>query len=94
MERLAKSHPQAEGMTLRALKQAARELLLAQASDWAFMVNTGAMAGYAIRRTKTHLLRLNRLTNEIEAGRVDEEGLSMIESQVNIFPQIDYRSFC
>ena len=94
MERLAKSHPQAEGMMLRALKQAARELLLAQASDWAFMVNTGAMAEYATQRTKTHLLRLNRLTNEIEAGRVDEDRLSMIESQDNIFPQIEYRSFC
>ncbi len=94
MERLAKGHPQAEGLTLRALKQAARELLLAQASDWAFMLNTGAMAEYATQRTKTHLLRLNRLMNEIEAGGVDTDGLSMIESQDNIFPHIDYRSFC
>ena len=47
MERLVKSHPQAEGLILRALKQAARELLLAQASDWAFMSNTGAMTEYA-----------------------------------------------
>jgi 1,4-alpha-glucan branching enzyme len=93
MERLAKSHPQAEGLTLRALKQAAREVLLAQASDWAFMLNTGAMAEYATRRTKTHLLRLNRLRNEIEAGEVNEEGLSMIESQDNIFSEIDYRLF-
>jgi len=93
MERLAKSHPQAEGLTLRALKQAAREVLLAQASDWAFMLNRGAMAEYATRRTKTHLLRLNRLMNEIKAGGVDEEGLSMIESQDNIFSEIDYRSF-
>jgi 1,4-alpha-glucan branching enzyme len=94
MERLAKSRPQAEGLTLRALKQAARELLLAQASDWAFMLNTGAMADYATQRTKTHLVRLNRLMNEIEAGGVDEERLSIIESLDNIFPQIDYRSFC
>jgi len=93
MERLARSHPQAEGLTLRALKQAAREVLLAQASDWAFMLNRGAMAEYATRRTRTHLLRLNRLMNEIKAGGVDEEGLSMIESQDNIFSEIDYRSF-
>ncbi len=94
MERLAKSHPQADGLTLRALNQAARELLLAQASDWAFMVNTGTTAEYATLRTKTHLLRLNRLMNEIEACRIDKEWLSMIESRDNIFPQIDYRSFC
>ncbi len=94
MERLVRSHPQAEGLTLRALKQAARELLLAQASDWAFMVDRGAMAEYAIQRTKTHLLRLNRLMNEIEAGGIDQERLSTIESQDNIFSEIDYRSFC
>jgi len=94
MERLVKSHPQAEGLTLRALKQAAREMLLAQASDWAFTLNRGAMTEYATQRTKTHLLRLNRLMSEIEAGEVNEEGLSMIESQDNIFSEIDYRSFC
>jgi 1,4-alpha-glucan branching enzyme len=94
MEKLAKSHSRAEGLTLRALKQAARELLLAQASDWAFMINTGTMAEYAIRRTKAHLARLNRLINEIEAGGVDEERLSMVEGQDNIFSDIDYRSFC
>jgi len=94
MERLVRSHPQAEGLTLRALKQAARELLLAQASDWAFMLNRGAMAEYATQRTKTHLLRLNRLMDEIEAGGIDEGRLSMIESRDNIFSEIDYRSFC
>ncbi|MEA1992592.1 MAG: 1,4-alpha-glucan branching protein domain-containing protein [Thermodesulfobacteriota bacterium] len=93
MERLAMNHPRAEGLTLRALKQAARELLLAQASDWAFMVNSGAMAEYGTQRTKTHLLRLGRLTKEIEDRRIDEGWLSIIESQDNIFPQIDYRFY-
>lgn len=94
MERLAKSHPHAEGLTLRALKQAVRELLLAQASDWAFVLNTGVMAEYATLRTKTHLLRQGRLASEIESRKIDEVWLSMIESQNNIFPQIDCRSFC
>ena len=42
------------------LKQAARELLLAQASDWAFIIKTGTMVEYAVRRTKEHVLRLYR----------------------------------
>ena len=94
MERLAKSHPKARGLTLRALKQAARELLLAQASDWAFMVYTGTMGEYATRRTKTHLWRLSRLASEIEGRTIDKKWLSVIESQNNIFPDIDYRWFC
>lgn len=93
MERLAMDHPQAEGLTLRALNQAARELLLAQASDWAFMINSGAMAEYGTQRTKRHLSRLGRLVKEIEDGKIDEGWLSIIESQDNIFPQLDYRVY-
>jgi len=51
------------------------------------------MAEYGTQRTKTHLLRLGRLTKEIEDRRIDEDRLLMIESQDNIFPQIDYRSY-
>ncbi|MEA1992191.1 MAG: 1,4-alpha-glucan branching protein domain-containing protein [Thermodesulfobacteriota bacterium] len=37
------------------------------------------------------LIELGRLTKEIEDRRIDEGWLSIIESQDNIFPQIDYR---
>jgi 1,4-alpha-glucan branching enzyme len=94
MKRLAKSHPEAEGVALRALKQAARELQLAQASDWAFMINSGTTGEYATQRTKTHISRLNRLVNDVNSGRIDEDWLSTIESQDNIFPQIECRWFC
>jgi len=36
------------------LAQAARELLLAQASDWQFIITTGAVADYGERRFKLH----------------------------------------
>ena len=94
MERLARNHPQAEGLTLRALKQAARELLLAQASDWAFMINSGKMSDYATRRTNTHLMQFRRLEREIDNQSIDERWLTMIEYRNNIFPHIDYRAFC
>src|SRR5207244_638791 len=35
----------------RVLKQLARELLLAQASDWAFLMRTGTAREYASKRT-------------------------------------------
>jgi len=94
MAELAKNYPRAKGLKLRALKQAARELLVAQASDWAFMINTGAMAEYGTRRTKTHLWRLGQLKNQIEGPTIDEGWLSLIENQNNIFPRIDYSAFC
>ena len=36
------------------LAQAAREMLLAQASDWQFIISTGAAADYAERRFRQH----------------------------------------
>jgi 1,4-alpha-glucan branching enzyme len=83
---------QAEGLTKRALDQAVRELLLAQASDWAFMINAGTTVEYASSRTRGHLSRLRRLLSDVDADRIDEDWLSTIEGQDNIFPDLDFRS--
>jgi len=94
MQRLAARHPEARGLPARALNQAARELLLAQASDWAFMMHTGPMAEYGRRRTTDHVDRLNRIAYGIDSDAIDEQWLEKIEKQDNIFPHIDYRVFC
>jgi 1,4-alpha-glucan branching enzyme len=85
MEKLMDVNGPMEGIKLRALQQARRELLLAQASDWPFMIHAGAMAEYATGRVKLHLQRFQRLTREIEANLIDEAWLSTIEDQDNIF---------
>lgn len=75
----------------RAIAQAGRELLLAQASDWPFILRTGTSPDYARYRIKTHLARFNRLHGEITAGTIQDEWLSNIESIDNIFPGLDAR---
>jgi 1,4-alpha-glucan branching enzyme len=87
LEKLSAAHPQPTGLILRALNQAVRELLLAQASDWAFMINSGTMAEYATRETKSHLLRLLRLGQQIESADIDEAWLRRLENQDNIFAE-------
>ncbi len=89
----ARARRRAEGLTRRALDQAGRELLLAQSSDWAFMINAGTMVEYASRRTRGHLSRLQRLLSDAEEGRIDEVWLASLENQDNIFPHLDYRTF-
>jgi 1,4-alpha-glucan branching enzyme len=92
MTELAKSHPEGtNGLVKRALNQALRELLLAQSSDWAFILGTGTHTSYALRRTKDHLIRFNRIYDEIKSNSIDEEWLSDIEYKDNLFPEIDYR---
>ena len=56
-------------------------------------MKTGTTVGYAERRTNEHLVRFNRLYDEIVAGHPDESWLTAIESQDNIFPDIDYRIY-
>ena len=72
------------------LNQAARELLLAQSSDWAFIMKTGTMVSYANLRTVTHINNFNRIYNDINNGKLDESWIIEISSRHNIFPDIDY----
>ena len=93
MIEMARAHHDASGVTRRALNQAARELLLAQSSDWAFIIKTGTMVDYAVRRTREHLLRFSRLYEQVKANGIDEGWLSNVESRDNLFPENDYRVY-
>jgi 1,4-alpha-glucan branching enzyme len=89
----ATDHPEADGLLRRALNQMARELLLAQSSDWAFIMKTGTMVQYAVRRSKEHIANFNRLHDELRGNHIDGNFLSLLESHNNIFPNINYRVY-
>jgi 1,4-alpha-glucan branching enzyme len=76
-------------LTQRALQQAGRELLLAQASDWPFILRTGTSPDYARKRVTEHLLRFTNLAHQISAGAIDGRYLEQIEAQDNLFPGLD-----
>jgi 1,4-alpha-glucan branching enzyme len=80
-------------LTDRVLKQLARELLLAQSSDWAFLIKTGTAKHYATKRVTDHLLRFNRLYDEVAGGKVDEGFLANCEWRDNLFPDLDWRRY-
>ena len=80
-------------LQLRALNQAAREVLLAQSSDWAFIMRTGTMVPYAVRRTRSHLMRFHKLYDELKEGKVDSGWLEKVQEIDNIFPEINYRVY-
>ena len=84
----------ARGLTARALKQCARELLLAQSSDWAFQIYRGSTAPYAAARFRSHVARFNALAGALERGEIDEPLLAEIERRDNIFAEIDSEVYC
>jgi len=90
MTQFARSYPNADGIMRRVLNQMARELLLAQSSDWAFIMKTGTMVQYAVRRSKEHIANFNRLYGDVRQDSVDERYLALLESHNNIFPNINY----
>jgi 1,4-alpha-glucan branching enzyme len=87
------SAPSADSLLRRALNQAARELLLAQSSDWAFIITTGTMVQYAVKRFKDHIHRFTRLYEMINQNLIDEGWLADVEKKDTIFQEIDYRVY-
>jgi 1,4-alpha-glucan branching enzyme len=53
------------------LAQAARELLLAQSSDWQFIISTGAVVDYAERRFTLHCDDAERLIDALKKGEIE-----------------------
>lgn len=80
-------------LTLRSLNQCVRELLLAQSSDWPFIIDTGTSTEYATRRVKDHVARFHYLADAIENNSVSNEHLAALEQMDNIFPNADYKLF-
>jgi len=93
MVTLARRHTEPHAPVRRALNQAARELLLAQSSDWAFIMTTGTVVSYAEKRTRKHIFNFLRLADEIEENHIDRQWLQWLESKNNIFPEVDYRCY-
>ncbi|NBV33384.1 MAG: DUF1957 domain-containing protein, partial [Proteobacteria bacterium] len=94
MTELARKHISTDSpLLLRALAQAARELLLAQSSDWAFLMKTGTAREYATARSETHLHRFTRLFEQISCDAIEEPFLAHCEFRDNIFPNLNWRYY-
>jgi 1,4-alpha-glucan branching enzyme len=76
------------------LAHAARQLLLAQSSDWQFMISTGAVPDYGEKRFNLHcddaeiLIRALGVGASQEALTAAREKASELENRDNLFPNI------
>lgn len=89
----SRAHKEPSALQARALNQMARELLLAQSSDWAFILKTQTHTAYAYRRIQDHLARFTALHEAVRQNAVNESWLGSLESVDNLFPFIDYRIY-
>ncbi len=93
MTELANKFNEPTEIERRVLNQSARELLLAQSSDWAFQIYQGTTVQYSSNRFKAHIHRFNLLAEQVESGNINVELLTEIENRDNIFQEINYRTY-
>ena len=91
MTELADRFAKPTAMQERALRQAGRELLLAQASDWPFILRTGTSPDYAVKRVKDHLHRFLDIYEQLGKKKIDRHWLGQVEQMDNIFPKLNYK---
>lgn len=94
MQNLAEDYiSESDPLKIRVLDQMMRELLLAQSSDWAFLMTTQTAKEYSIRRTKEHISNFIKLENILKTDKRDEEFLRSLETRNSIFGNIDFRIY-
>ncbi len=72
---------------IRVLKQMERELLLAQSSDWPFLITTQTAKNYAQKRLKEHISNFYTLKYMLEEDKINYEFLHWLEYKNSIFKE-------
>ncbi|MBI5848707.1 MAG: DUF1957 domain-containing protein [Nitrospirae bacterium] len=93
MSALSRQHHKAEGLLQRALNQALRELLLAQASDWPFMMKMGSAAQFGEAKFREHINNFFALCRDIDRGTIRNAAVDSLEKKTGIFRDIDFRIY-
>jgi 1,4-alpha-glucan branching enzyme len=73
------------------LAQATRSMLLAQASDWQFIISTGEAGDYATQRFDEHCAQAEDLVRALAHDKVDDATLHRVEAlaaQDSVFPNV------
>jgi 1,4-alpha-glucan branching enzyme len=75
----------------RVLAQVSRELLLLEASDWQFLITTGAARDYAERRVAEHYAEFKRLA---EMARRLQQGDAISVEAADLLRRLEREDFC
>jgi 1,4-alpha-glucan branching enzyme len=88
LEELASAETGAEASRVL-LDQYIRELLLAQSSDWAFILHAETAQDYAAARAREHVENLRTLARGIVSGNLDGDWLAAVRERDNLFSALD-----
>lgn len=89
LHRLMEAHAGPPAQVREALGQYLRELMLAQSSDWAFILHAETAAAYAESRIRGHLDNMRRIAEQLAAGGPDLHWLARLRDKHNLFRELD-----
>jgi 1,4-alpha-glucan branching enzyme len=84
-------HARADPARRETLAQAAREMLLAQSSDWPFIISTGEAADYAEQRFDDHCGNAEALVKALAGVEIDDETRARVKTLATknaLFPDV------
>lgn len=90
---LAGRFPDDTGLKVRLLNLGSRELMLAQSSEWAKMIETGTYAEYAEKMFKDSIISFTAVFDALGSNTVSTEWLCNLEKTHPIFPWMNFRIF-
>jgi 1,4-alpha-glucan branching enzyme len=93
MAELAERFPDDTGLKERTLNQAAREILLAQTSDWPRLLYNQDSTEYARGQIENSLRNFTTIYEALGSNYISTEWLTNLERRHNVFPHINYRVF-
>lgn len=85
--------PSETGLKARLLNLGTREVLLAQSSDWARMIQEGVLPDYAKAEFKKNIQSFTAVFDSLASNTVSTEWLTQLEKDHPIFPWMNYRIF-
>jgi 1,4-alpha-glucan branching enzyme len=77
----------------QALKLAASQLLLAQSSDWPFIMDNQSMTEYAVRRVNEHIGHFNKLYHDLMNNTLDVMWLNRLGERWPLFDEVQHQFY-
>ncbi|MCR5495533.1 MAG: DUF1957 domain-containing protein [Treponema sp.] len=91
---LAERFPAETGLKARLLNLGVKELMFAESSGWAKMMESEVFPEYAEMRFKQSINDFTAVFDALGSNTVSTEWLTKLESEHQIFPWMNYRIFC
>lgn len=91
---LAGRFPDDTGLKVRLLNLGSKELMLAQSSEWAKMINSNIYSEYAEKSFKDSIVAFSNVFDALGSNTVSTEWLCNLEKEHPIFPWMNFRIFC